>query len=77
MEILADCFQNRQSAKINSPPNFLAIRYVALKKLQCSLPIQPIHYTYRIVIAKSYSIVDSYTPISSSNGVYHHIKADA
>ena len=26
-EILADCSQNRQSAKINSPPKFSAIRY--------------------------------------------------
>ena len=28
-EILADCSQNRQSAKINSPPKFPAIRYIA------------------------------------------------
>ena len=28
-EILADCSQNRQSAKINSPPKFPAIRYMA------------------------------------------------
>ena len=27
-EILADCFQNRQSAKIISPPKFPAIRYM-------------------------------------------------
>ena len=27
-EILVDCSQNSQSAKINSPPKFLAIRYV-------------------------------------------------
>ena len=27
-EILADCSQNRQSAKINSPPKFPAIRYI-------------------------------------------------
>ena len=27
-EILADCSKNRQSAKINSPPKFPAIRYV-------------------------------------------------
>ena len=26
-EILADCSQNRQSANINSPPKFPAIRY--------------------------------------------------
>ena len=29
-EILADCSQNRQSAKINSPPKFPAIRYSVL-----------------------------------------------
>ena len=27
-EKLADCSQNRQSAKINSPPKFPAIRYI-------------------------------------------------
>ena len=30
-EILADCSQNRQSAKINSPPKFLAIRYIVVE----------------------------------------------
>ena len=29
-EILADCSQNRQSAKINSPPKFPAIRYTII-----------------------------------------------
>ena len=27
-EILADCSRNRQSAKMNSPPKFPAIRYL-------------------------------------------------
>ena len=27
-KILADCSQNRQSTKINSPPKFLAVQYV-------------------------------------------------
>ena len=35
-EILADCSQNRQSAKINSPPKFPAIRY-----------LQPVYVTSR------------------------------
>ena len=35
-EILADCSQNRQSAKINFPPKFPAIRYF---KLSHSMPI--------------------------------------
>ena len=32
-EILADCSQNRQSAKINSPPKFPVIRYVQINKV--------------------------------------------
>ena len=30
-EILADCSQNYQSAKINSPPKFPVIRYIIIE----------------------------------------------
>ena len=41
-EILADCSQNHQSAKINSPPKFPAIRYInglvtELKQKRCEV----------------------------------------
>ena len=38
MELLADCSQNRQSAKINSLPNFPAIQYYDIEhgtKVDC------------------------------------------
>ena len=34
-QILADCSQNRQSAKINSPPKFPAIRYIVFLLKYC------------------------------------------
>ena len=33
-ELLADCSQNRQCAKINSPPKFPAIRYVCMQLVE-------------------------------------------
>ena len=36
-EILADYSQNRHSAKINSPPKFPAIQYIAHMQFLCSV----------------------------------------
>ena len=47
-EILADCSQNRQSTKINSPPKFPAIRYMNLKPLFISTSLPSCMY----VVAK-------------------------
>ena len=45
-EKLADCSQNRHSGKINCPPKFPAVQYIAHMQLLCSvdmlcsLPVQ-------------------------------------
>ena len=40
-EILAECSQNRQSAKINSPPKFPAIRYIVFVLTFCCMASCP------------------------------------
>ena len=73
-EILADCYQNRQSAKINSPPKFLAIRYQwgqysCTTALQCRIGPQHYHPQSRTTSLQSSSLISK-----TSINVLTHIR---
>ena len=88
-EILADCSQNRQSAKINSPPKFPAIRYIereplVIKYVTVSGSAFHVRYTQRNQFVKRSLAVgnDNLLPVQTQStkqngrprGFVHHVK---